>query len=118
MMKHYIDRDEVEEYPLIGTFYTTTIDRSLPLEQQVETEVVILSTYCDITEASHSRVGDFIKAVYSIFVPFDKENETIRVQRGQMFRANQYGVLIEGKVEGVFPSQLNGFTVYVQANDV
>jgi hypothetical protein len=35
-----------------------------------------------------------------------------------MFRANMYGLLIEGKVEGVFPSQLGGFVAYVQANDV
>lgn len=115
---NYIDRDEVEEYPFDGTFYTTYINRDAPLNQQFEQEVVILETKCDITEASHSRVGDFIKAVYSIFVPFKKGIEEISVQRGQMFRATQYGVKIEGKVEGVFPSQLGGFVAYVQANDV
>lgn len=115
----YIDRNEIQEYPFTGVFYTSVIDRSLPLEEQVETEVVILETPCDILEASHSRVGEFIKAVYSIFVPFDKEEENpIDVNRGVLFRANQYGVLIEGKVEGVFPSQLGGFVAYVQANDV
>ena len=115
----HIDRDEIQEYPFDGVFYTSEIDRSLPLEEQVEREIVLLETKCDIQEASHSRVGEFIKAVYSIFVPFDKEAENpITINRGVMFRANMYGLLIEGKVEGVFPSQLGGFEVYVQANDV
>lgn len=115
----HTDRRELEEYPFDGLFYTSEIDRTAPLDQQVEQEVVVLSTKCDITEASHSRVGDFIKAVYSIYVPFDKTIENpIDVNRGVMFRANMYGLLIEGKVEGVFPSQLGGFVAYVQANDV
>jgi hypothetical protein len=115
----HIDRDEIQEYPFDGVFYTSVIDKSLPLESQVEREVVLLETKCDITEASHSRVGEFIKAVYSVFVPFDKEAlNPIEVNRGVMFRANMYGLPIEGKVEGVFPSQLGGFVAYVQANDV
>lgn len=114
-----LDRNEIEEYPFTGVFYTSDIDRDRPLEEQVEEEVVVLETKCDIMEASHSRVGDFIKAVYSIFVPFDKTLvDPINVNRGLMFRANDYGLLIEGKVEGVFPSQLGGFVAYVQANDV
>lgn len=115
----YIDRDEIQEYPFTGTFYTTEIDTTKSLLEQEETEVVILETPCDITEASHSRVGDFIKAVYSIYVPFDKtEEKPISVERGHLFRASDYGVEISGKVEGVFPSQLGGFVAYVQANDI
>lgn len=114
-----LNRNEIEEYPFEGVFYTSAIDKTKPLEQQVEEEVVVLVTKCDIMEASHSRVGDFIKAVYSIYVPFDKTLvDPINVNRGLMFRANMYGLLIEGKVEGVFPSQLGGFVAYVQANDV
>lgn len=114
-----LNRNEIEEYPFEGVFYTSAIDKTKPLEQQVEEEVVVLVTKCDILEASHSRVGDFIKAVYSIYVPFDKTLvDPINVNRGLMFRANMYGLLIEGKVEGVFPSQLGGFVAYVQANDV
>lgn len=115
----HIDRNEITEYPFDGTFYTSTIDRSKSPEEQEETEVTILQTKCDITEASHSRVGEFIKAVYSVFVPFDKKAENpIDVNRGVMFRANMYGLPIEGKVEGVFPSQLGGFVAYVQVGDV
>lgn len=114
-----LNRNEIEEYPFEGVFYTSEIDKTKPLEQQVEEEVVVLVTKCDIMEASHARVGDFIKAVYSIYVPFDKTLvDPINVNRGIMFRANMYGLLIEGKVEGVFPFQLGGFVAYVQANDV
>lgn len=115
----YIDRREVREYPFRGVFYFNTTDETLPLDEREETEHIIIDTECDITEASHSRVGDFIKAVYSIYVPFDKRIEdAININRGMMFRSNQYGVRIDGKVEGVFPSQLGGYVCYVQANDV
>lgn len=114
----YTDRNELQEYPFEGTFYYTTVDTSLPLDEQEVTEVVKLVTCCDITEASHSRVSGFLKAMYSVFVPFCKGCETITVNRGDLFRAWQYGVLVKGKVEGVFPSQLGGYVCYVQADEI
>lgn len=115
----HIDRHEIEEYPFTGEFYTSTVDMTKPLDERGETEVVVLSTVCDITEASHERYGGFVTAVYSIFVPFDKSAEDpIPVNRGMMFRANDYGVLVAGKVAGVFPSQLGGFVAYVEVTDV
>ena len=116
----HIDRHEIEEYPFTGEFYTsTTVDMTKPLDQREETEVVVLSTVCDITEASHERYGGFVTAVYSVFVPFDKSAENpIPVNRGMMFRSNDYGVLVAGKVAGVFPSQLGGFVAYVEVTDV
>lgn len=125
----YIDRNELQEYPFEGEFYTTEIATKrydeqsqkwvpIPLDEQTETEVSILKTCCDITEASHARVNGFIKAMYSIFVPFCKKCQTIDVNRGVLFRAWQYGVLVKGKVEGVFPSQLGGYVCYVQADEI
>jgi hypothetical protein len=35
-----------------------------------------------------------------------------------MFTANMYGIEVNGKVVGVFPSQLGGVTVYIQDLDV
>lgn len=114
-----IKRHDIVEYPFVGEFYNSTIDRTLPLEQQVETEVVMLSTVCDIQEASHSRLGDFSKAAYAVYVPFDKTLEDpINVNRGMRFRASDYGVPVDGKVTGVFPSQLGGFVAYVDVGDV
>lgn len=113
----YVDDKELREYPFEGEFYTTTVDTSLPLDEQVATEVSILTTCCDVQEASHARVGGFIKAVYSIFVPFCK-CEGIPVNRGDLFRCWVYGLLVKGRVEGVFPSQLGGFECYVQADEI
>ena len=114
-----IKRRDIVEYPFQGEFYTSEIDRTKPLEQQVEEAVVILQTVCDIQEASHSRLGDFNKAAYAVYVPFDKTLEDpITVNRGMRFRASDYGVPVDGKVMGVFPSQLGGFVAYVDVGDV
>ena len=113
----HIDRNLIEEYPFSGVFYKTGIDRTKPLEQQVEEEIAVLETCCDIQEASHSRLGDFAKAAYSVYVPFDKQTP-IAVNRGMRFRGDFYGVLVDGKVVGVFPSQLGGFVAYIDVTDV
>lgn len=113
----YYDRNELQEYPFEGLFYTTEVDTSLPLDEQEVVEVEKLRVCCDITEASHSRVSGFLKAMYSVFVPFCKCCG-IEINRGDLFRAWQYGVLIKGTVEGVFPSQLGGYVCYVQADEI
>ena len=84
---NFIDDKELQDYPYEGLFYTTEIDSTLPLDEQEEVEVEILRCNCDITEASHARVNGFIKAVYSIFVPFCPKCQTIVVNRGNLFRA-------------------------------
>ena len=115
----YIDRDELQDYPFEGEFYKSTKDTSLPLTQQVQTEVVICKVRCDIQEESNFRATATAKAVYGIYVPFDGDKGVIPVQRGHMFRGYQYGLLVAGKVIGVFPSQLGTFENYMEAsNDV
>ena len=50
----FIDRNEIEEYPFNGTFYTTEqtdSDDGDPLKDTTS-EVVLLNTECDIQEAS------------------------------------------------------------------
>ena len=37
----YIERDYIREYPFSGRFYTTGVDESKPLEEQVEEEIEI-----------------------------------------------------------------------------
>ena len=37
---------------------------------------------------------------------------------GDLFEADMHGLIVNGKVVGVFPSQLGGVTVYVQDTDV
>lgn len=114
----YIGRDILEEYPHYAYFYHIEVDESLPLDQQTEQKVVHFETECDITESSHSWSQSFIWAKYAVYFPFDKEGEDIQVKMGDMFEANLYGMKANGKVVGVFPSQVGGVTVYVQDTDV
>lgn len=114
----YIDHNKLQDFPYFGQFYRIGIDESKPLDEQVEERIVIFETECDITESSHSWSNNFIWAKYAIYFPYDKEPDTIKVQLGDLFEANVYGLTVNGKVVGVFPSQLGGITVYVQDTDV
>lgn len=113
----YIDRDELQDYPFTGEFYKSTIDKTKPLTQQVEEEVIIASVVCDIQEDSNARVSTTARAVYDVYVPFDSDTDEVPVQRGHMFRGSQYGLLVAGKVIGVFPSQLGTFENYSERGD-
>ena len=110
----YIDREILREYPFEGEFYYVGIDESLPLEERVEQEIVTLATPCDIQQASNSTRTNFISATYAIYIPFDKDSEKVTIRRGDLFRADMYGLMVDGKVIGVFPSQLGGITVYIE----
>lgn len=113
----YIERDYIQEYPFKCRFYTTGVDESKPLEEQVEEEIEILSTMCDIHENSHSN-GKFLSADYVVYVPFNKHTDRIQLKIGYMFSSEMYGLEINGKVTGVFPSQLGGVAIYIQDLDV
>lgn len=114
----YIDRKILQDYPYDGVFYKTEMDTSLPLNEQVETKVVIYETKCDIIESSHSWSRNFIWAKYAVYFPFDNENDLVLIQLGNLFEADVNGLHINGKVVGVFPSQLGGITAYIQDTDV
>lgn len=113
-----IDRHELEDYPFDGLFYRKKIDTTQPLDQQKEVEEVVCQTKCDITEASHSRLGNFTAAAYAVYFPIEKTEGFVKPKRGDLFRAEMYGTLVSGKVFGVFPSQLKGCTAYVDVTDV
>lgn len=108
-----IDRDEIQEYPFTGSFYTYGVDESKPLDEQVEEEILILETPCDIQEAAKSDSGGFINASFNIFFPFDKK-VGISVKRGMTFKGSIYGMNVIGEVIGIFPNQLGGCSVYIK----
>lgn len=114
----YIDHYKLQDYPYFGQFYRTEVDDSLPLDEQIEMRLVVFETECDITESSHSWSRNFIWAKYAVYFPFDKEEEGIDIRLGDLFEANVHGLIVNGKVVGVFPSQLGGVTIYVQDTDV
>lgn len=106
----YIDRDELQDYPFTGTFYRAVKNTSSLLNPV--TEEIVAEVVCDIQEDSNARVSATARAVYDVYVPFDSDTDVVPVQRGVMFRGTQYGLLISGKVIGVFPSQLGTFENY------
>lgn len=114
----YIERNKLQDFPYKGQFYRVGIDESLPLDQQVEQRIVIYETECDITESSHSWSRNFIWAKYAVYFPYDKEPNSIKVKMGDLFEADVFGLTVNGKVVGVFPSQLGGITCYIQDTDV
>jgi hypothetical protein len=113
----YISRSLTKEYPFTATFYTIEVDEGKPLDQIRDEKVVILETECDITEASHSYSTNFISAKYSVYFPFDPSEDEVPVRIGHSFEAEMYGIRVNGKVVGVFPSQMGGVTVYIQDTD-
>lgn len=108
----YIDRDELQDYPFTGTFYRAVKDTSSLLAPV--TEEVVADVVCDIQEDANFRATQTSKAVYGVYVPFDGDEDVVPVQRGMMFRGYQYGLLVAGKVIGVFPSQLGTFENYTE----
>lgn len=114
----HIDRNEVSVYPYFGRFYRIDIDESQPLDQQVEEKIIVFETKCDITESSHSWSNNFIWAKYAVYFPWNKDLDDILVKMGDLFEAEINGMVANGKVVGVFPSQLGGITCYVQDTDV
>lgn len=114
----YIDRNILQDYPYYGYFYRIRVDDSKSLLEQTEEKVVVYETACDITESSHSWSNNFIWAKYAVYFPFDKANAEIDIRLGDIFEADLYGISVNGKVVGVFPSQLGGVTAYVQVSDV
>ena len=122
----YIDRNILSDYPFKGRFYRIAIDESKPLDEHVEEEVTVLETECDVTESSHSWSNNFIWAKYAVYLHLkineeiegDNIESQVKVKMGDLFEADVYGMRANGKVVGVFPSQLGGVTCYVQDTDV
>lgn len=113
----YIDRNEIEEYPFDGAFYTYGVDDSKPLDEQVEEEILILSTKCDIQESQKTDAGGNVSASFNVYFPFDKE-KGINLKRGMRFKGSIYGLAINGEVIGVFPTQMGGCACYIKDKDV
>lgn len=113
----YIDRKEPREYPYEGVFSRRgTIDYTKPLEERTEDAEPYLTTMCDIMESSHPMSGLLATANYAVYFPVD-EAGSVSVKRGDLFDADFRGVNVSGEVIGVFPSQLDGCTVYIKVID-
>lgn len=106
---------DLEEYPYTGAFYDVTVDEDLPLDEQVEQEVCVFKTICDIQKTSKIGNGGLLGASYTIYFPLELNEaatstvdkyKDIKIRRGMTFRGIAYGYSVEGTVEIVRPSQL------------
>jgi hypothetical protein len=102
----YTDHFAMKEYPFEGTFYSVGIDDSKPLIEQVDEEIEIFSTVFDMTEG-----GTLSTETFRIFFPFDAYSESLVIAEGNLFKGTIYGASINGRVIGIYPSQVGGCAV-------
>lgn len=103
----YIDHNSLDEYPFHATFYHVGVDESKPLDQQIEEKIVSFETQCDVDDKNTGLNNDVI----TIYFPFDKDSELIEVKIGDSMEVETYGIVQQGRVLGVRPSQLGGVKV-------
>ena len=115
--------DDFEEYPYHGKFLKYVVDQTKPLDEQVEEEVLIFETKCDIQKRSGLRQSNLLAADYTIYFPLELNPESTGtidkykdcgVRRCHIFKGEFYGNLIEGVVEMVRPSQLGSMSVDIK----
>lgn len=105
----YIDSGKTKAFPFWGEFYTYDLDDSKPLtEQEQVLKRTVLQKWCDIQEASNTVAGSTAKIVYDVYVPRTGDDQ-ISVQIGYHFESHMYGLLVKGRVIGIFPSQVGSF---------
>lgn len=105
----YTNHYGTEEYPHEGYFYEIGIDNSKPLDERVEEEIVIFETTFDLAEGQNLSMDSF-----RIFFPFDFEEDEIVISEGDTFRGSIWGANVNGRVVGIYPSQLGGCTVLLK----
>lgn len=102
----YTDHYCAIEYPFHGVFYKVGIDDSKPLDEQVEEEILIMETDCDMSDGTSLNTDTF-----TIFFPFDINKDKIVINEGDLIKADIVGMQQQGRVIGIYPSQLGGCTV-------
>ena len=111
----FIDRD-FDEYPFKGSFYEYRIDLDAPLDEQVEEEVLVLDTVCDIQESSKTDAYGVLLSSFNVYFPFSK-NKGINIKKGMTFVGSKFGIQISGLVVGVDASMLGGAVCYIKDNE-
>jgi len=112
-----IDRQILQEYPFVGTFFTFGKDKTKPLDEQVETDIEIMTTVCDIQGVSGTNSNGFITSTFKIFFPITV-GEDIVIKRGDTFRGNFYGLNVNGIIDSIVPSPMGGCEVILKDMDV
>lgn len=110
-------------YPYHGSFLRYETNEDVPLDEQVEEEIKIFETDCDIQRRAGLRQANLLVADYTIYFPLEinpdakgtiDKYKDCGVRRGHTFRGEFYGNTIEGIVEMVRPSQLGAMSVDIK----
>lgn len=112
----YTDRDLLDTFPYEGTFFRTFVDESKPLDERKEERIDLLTIKCDI-QGNRSGMGYFLNASFSIYIPWDV-NDKLPFKRGDLFESNIFGMIVNGEIIGIYPSQLGGCSIYIKDMDV
>lgn len=107
----------ISEFPFEGAIYKYGIDESLPPDQQIETDIKVLEFKCDIQEFNNGYNKLFIDASFKVFFPFDRD-APFEIKRGMTFKGAIYGMKVEGKIIGVFPTQMGCCSIYIKVPEV
>jgi hypothetical protein len=107
--------EPIEEYPYSGEFYTKAITGGYGSEK--EEESVFWTTKCDIQQSNHNTVSGVIKVGFNVYFPMIGKIPS-SLKRGVYFRGDADGLIVNGMVESVRPSQLKGCSVYISDTDV
>lgn len=105
----YTEHYNTTEYPFDGYFFYVGEDKSKPLDERVEEEIVLFRTKFDLSEGSNLSMDSF-----RIFFPFDFHAETLNINEGNTFSGIICGSTIKGMVLGIYPSQLGGCTILLK----
>lgn len=114
---------DMSDFPYHGYFFKYEIDTDAPLDQQVEQEILVYETDCDIQKRAGLRQANLIAADYTIYFSLELNPEATGtidkykdcgVRRGMTFRGEFYGNTIEGTIEMVRPSQLGAMSVGIK----
>lgn len=112
-----------KKYPYHGAFYRYAVDESKPLDQQVEEEILVYETDCNILRRSGLRQANLVVADYNVRFPLELNNNSkdasdlykdCGVRRGYTFKGAFYGITVEGQVEMIEPSQLGEMNVDIK----
>ena len=112
-----IDRNILKEYPYKGEFYTNEIDRDLPLDEQSPTHKTICEVDCDIQQDRDAEKINSLICIYNVFVGL-KKDENVPIKRGCLFKGEQRGLNISGKVISVAVSELGGYVAKIDTSEI
>ena len=114
---------DFRKYPFHGAFYRYAVNEDAPLDEQVDEEILIFETDCNILRRAGLRQANLVVADYNIRFPLEPNPEATGtidlykdcgVRRGYTFRGEFYGVTIEGQIEMIEPSQLGEMNVDIK----